>query len=76
MRFLQHIFISFFRKIDIICVLKFFMESLFSASITPLASLLRPMFLNDYVGQSHLVAPGKPIHTFLKAGKIPSLLLW
>lgn len=52
------------------------MESLFSASITPLASLLRPMFLDDYVGQSHLVAPGKPIHTFLKAGKIPSLLLW
>ena len=52
------------------------MESLFSASITPLASLLRPMFLEDYVGQSHLVAPGKPIHTFLKAGKIPSLLLW
>lgn len=52
------------------------MESLFSASITPLASLLRPMFLDDYVGQLHLVAPGKPIHTFLKAGKIPSLLLW
>ena len=74
--FSKNIFISFFRKIDIICVLKFFMESLFSASITPLASLLRPMFLDDYVGQSHLVAPGKPIHTFLKAGKIPSLLLW
>lgn len=52
------------------------MESLFSASITPLASLLRPMFLDDYVGQEHLVAPGKPIATFLKAGKIQSILLW
>ncbi len=52
------------------------MESLFSASITPLASLLRPTSLRDYIGQKHLVAPGKPIHTFLKAGKIPSIILW
>lgn len=52
------------------------MDSLFSASITPLASLLRPTKLDDYIGQKHLVAPGKPIHTFLKAGQIPSLILW
>lgn len=52
------------------------MQSLFSASITPLASLLRPTHLEDYVGQKHLVAQGKPIFTFLKAGKIPSMILW
>lgn len=52
------------------------MDSLFSASITPLASLLRPTRLEDYIGQKHLVAPGKPIYTFLQAGRIPSLLLW
>lgn len=52
------------------------MESLFSAAITPLASLLRPTNLSDYVGQRHLVGEWKPIYKFLKAGKIPSLILW
>lgn len=52
------------------------MESLFSANITPLASLLRPTKLSEYVGQSHLVDEWKPIFKFLKAGKIPSMILW
>lgn len=52
------------------------MDSLFSASITPLASLLRPTKLDDYIGQKHLVGPNWPIFKFLKAWKIPSLILW
>lgn len=52
------------------------MQSLFSHSITPLASLLRPEKLDDLVGQSHLIGPGKPIRKFIEAGRIPSILLW
>lgn len=52
------------------------MDSLFSASITPLASLMRPTRLEEYVGQKHLVAPGKPIYRFLASGRIPSMILW
>ncbi len=52
------------------------MQSLFSASITPLASLLRPETLDDLVGQSHLIGNGKPIRKFIEAGRIPSILLW
>ena len=52
------------------------MPSLFSHSITPLASLLRPEKLDDLVGQAHLIRPGKPIRKFIEAGKIPSLLFW
>lgn len=52
------------------------MHSLFSTSITPLASLLRPEKLDDLVGQSHLIGPGKPIRKFIEAGRIPSLLFW
>ncbi len=52
------------------------MNSLFSASITPLASLLRPEKIDDLVGQSHLIGPGKPIRKFIEAGRIPSLIFW
>ncbi len=52
------------------------MDSLFSASITPLASLLRPTQLEEYIGQKHLVDKWKPIFRFIEAGKIPSLLFW
>jgi len=52
------------------------MQSLFSASITPLASLLRPEKLEDLVGQSHLIGEGKPIRKFIAAGRLPSILLW
>ncbi len=52
------------------------MQSLFSHSITPLASLLRPEKLDDLVWQSHLIGPGKPIRKFIEAGRLPSILLW
>lgn len=52
------------------------MQSIFSHSITPLASLLRPEKLDDLVGQQHLIGPGKSIRKFIEAGRIPSILLW
>jgi putative ATPase len=52
------------------------MESLFSASITPLAALLRPERLDDLVGQSQLLWENRPLRKFIEAGKIPSIILW
>lgn len=42
----------------------------------PLASRLRPRELSDFVGQQHLLRPGKPLHTLLEAGVAQSLLFW
>lgn len=52
------------------------MQSIFSASITPLASLLRPEKIDDLVGQTHLIGEGKAIKKFIEAGRIPSILFW
>jgi putative ATPase len=52
------------------------MQSLFSSSITPLASLLRPEQLDDLVGQQHLIGVGRAIRKFIEAGRLPSILLW
>ena len=46
------------------------------AASTPLAELLRPHSLDQVVGQSHLLAPGKPLHTAFASGKPHSMILW
>ncbi|MBV2129766.1 replication-associated recombination protein A [Arsukibacterium indicum] len=48
----------------------------FSDDIRPLAARLRPLSLNDYVGQQHLISPGTPLHQAILAGKVFSLILW
>ena len=40
----------------------------------PLSSYLRPKSLEEFVWQSHLVWPGKPLSVFLQSGKVPSML--
>jgi putative ATPase len=42
----------------------------------PLAERLRPRTLADVIGQTHLLAPGKPLHAALAAGRLHSMLLW
>lgn len=42
----------------------------------PLASLLRPKTLDDYVGQKHLVGAGKPLRVALEKKHIFSFILW
>ena len=44
--------------------------------MTPLAELLRPQSLDDYIGQQHLVGPGAPLRTLIEGGNIPSMILW
>ena len=43
---------------------------------TPLAERLRPQSLDEVAGQTHLVAPGKPLRVALENGRLRSLLLW
>jgi putative ATPase len=42
----------------------------------PLAEQLRPDSLDDVVGQSHLLGPGKPLRLAFEAGKPHSMILW
>lgn len=42
----------------------------------PLAEALRPQTLADVIGQTHLLAPGKPLHTAFATGKPHSMILW
>lgn len=43
---------------------------------SPLAQLLRPQSLEDVVGQSHLIGPGKPIRHLIEQKQLFSLLFW
>ena len=42
----------------------------------PLASKIRPKTLNDYIGQEHLVGPGKPIRLAIENKLLFSFILW
>jgi putative ATPase len=42
----------------------------------PLASKIRPKSLDEFVGQEHLVGPGKPLSTAIKEGHVFSFILW
>jgi putative ATPase len=42
----------------------------------PLASKIRPKSLEEFVGQAHLVGPGKPLNVAIKQGHIFSFILW
>jgi len=42
----------------------------------PLADRMRPSALDDYVGQSLLLGPGKPLRRMLEGGHLHSMILW
>ena len=42
----------------------------------PLADRLRPSSLDEYVGQTHLFGPGKPLRRMLEGGHLHSMILW
>ena len=42
----------------------------------PLAESLRPKVLDEVVGQSHLLGPGKPLRIAFESGKLHSMILW
>ena len=42
----------------------------------PLAERLRPRTLDEVVGQSHLLGPGKPLRLAFESRKPHSMILW
>jgi len=42
----------------------------------PLAERLRPKHIDEVIGQSHLLAEGKPLRLAFQSGKLHSMILW
>jgi putative ATPase len=42
----------------------------------PLADRMRPQTLGDFVGQQHILGPGKPLRRQIESGQLTSLILW
>ncbi len=51
-------------------------ESAFNQAATPLAERLRPRSLDQVIGQTHLLAPGRPLRLTFESGKPHSMILW
>jgi putative ATPase len=47
-----------------------------SDPLRPLADRMRPRNLGEFVGQRHLLGPGKPLAASIEAGQLHSLILW
>jgi putative ATPase len=52
------------------------MSAAVADSLRPLADRMRPRTLEEFIGQRHLLAPGKPLYTSIMAGQLHSLILW
>jgi putative ATPase len=42
----------------------------------PLADRMRPQTLDEYIGQEHIIGPGKPLRVQIESGQLTSLILW
>jgi putative ATPase len=47
-----------------------------TGAMEPLASRIRPSGLHEYVGQEHLVGPGKPLRVAIEKKELFSFILW
>ena len=45
-------------------------------ALRPLADRLRPRGLDEFVGQPHLLTPGKPLRVAIERGQPHSMVLW
>ena len=54
------------------------MADLFASAepAAPLAEMLRPRTLDDVIGQTHLIGPGRPLRLAFESGKPHSMILW
>src|SRR5216110_2199194 len=46
------------------------------APVPPMAEALRPRSLDKFVGQQHLLGPGKPLRVAFESGRLHSMILW
>lgn len=53
-------------------------HSLFAENVpaAPLAERLRPRHIDEVIGQSHLLGPGRPLRLAFESGKLHSMILW
>ena len=42
----------------------------------PLADRMRPRSLDEFIGQAHLLGPGKPLRLALESGRLHSMIFW
>lgn len=42
----------------------------------PLADRMRPVVLADYIGQKHILKPGKPLFEAVSSGRLHSMIFW
>ena len=49
---------------------------IFAFDMAPLAERMRPLTLDDYVGQRHLVGPGAVLRRMIEGGRLSSFILW
>lgn len=49
---------------------------IFESPIKPLADRMRPISLNDYMGQQHLLKPGKPLYQSIVSKQLHSMIFW
>ncbi|HEY0942478.1 MAG TPA: replication-associated recombination protein A [Steroidobacter sp.] len=47
-----------------------------AVDMRPLADRMRPASLDEYIGQTHLFGPGKPLRRMLEGGHLHSMILW
>ena len=47
-----------------------------STGAVPLAERMRPARIEDYLGQGHLVSPGKLLANAIEKDRVPSMILW
>ena len=53
------------------------MQDLFATeTAAPLAERMRPQTIDEVVGQSHLLGPGKPLRVAFESGRPHSMILW
>ena len=50
--------------------------TLFQASAEPLAARMRPRTLDQFLGQEHLVGPGKALGDLIRRGELGSCIFW
>jgi putative ATPase len=53
-----------------------FFEQPLTTTYMPLAARLRPQTLNDYIGQQHLLAEGRPLRDVIDKGQLHSMVFW
>ncbi len=46
------------------------------AGRAPLAARMRPLRLDDVVGQEHLLGPGRPLRSLIETDRLSSVVLW